>query len=115
MELKGKLKKIRGWLPKDPSFQIDTYAHSHQSPENSENIDKPLTKGQTNALAAFGITNFIMLIISSSYLVIYLITPSIWTSTLGLSLWVLIMFIMISVNYVLYRNYRRQTRLAGDA
>jgi hypothetical protein len=116
MEIKG-LKKLRGWLPKDQPYQTGTYANkkatqSSKSPENSENIDKPLTRGQTRALVAFGIANLIMLISSSSYLVIYLITPSIWASTLGLGLWVLFASVTLSVNLLLYRNYRKQTRLA---
>jgi type IV secretory pathway VirB3-like protein len=115
MELKGELEKLRGWLPKDPSFQIRTCAQSSQSIENSEDTDKPLTKGQTKALAVLGIVNLIMLISTSSYLVIYLITPSIWTSTLGLGLWVLFASVMLSANYVLYRNYRKQTKLAETA
>jgi hypothetical protein len=112
MELAKIRNRIRGWLPKDQSIQIGTYTQSSQNPEKSEDTDKLLTKGQTNALVAFGVANFIMLVLSSSYLVIYLITPSIWASTLGLSLWVLFGAVMLSVNYLLYRNYRKQTRLA---
>lgn len=115
MELKGKLEKLRGWLPKEPSFRIETYKQTSQNSENSEKIDKPLTKGQTRALVTLGIANLIMLIGNTSYLVIYLTTPSIWTTTLGLGLWVLNASIMLSVNYVLYRNYRKQTRLAEVA
>jgi type IV secretory pathway VirB3-like protein len=118
---KNRLQNLfRGWLPKDQPFQTGATASKKttlnaQSPENSENPDKPLTKGQTKALAVLGIVNLIMLISTSSYLVIYLITPSIWTSTLGLGLWVLFASVMLSANYVLYRNYRKQTKLAETA
>jgi hypothetical protein len=118
---KNRLQNLfRGWLPKDQPFQVGTYTNnkptqSSQSIENSENTDKPLTKGQTKALVTLGIANLIMLISTSSYLVIYLITPSIWTTTLGLSLWILLASVMLSVDLLLYRNYRKQTRLAEDA
>lgn len=113
MNSKNRLQNLfRGWLPKEPSFHIRTSAQSNRSIENSENTDNPLTKGQTRALVALGLANVIMLITHSSYLVIYLITPSIWTTTLGLALWVLLASVMLSVNYLLYRNYRKQTRLA---
>lgn len=77
MEMKEKLNKVRGWLPKNPQLKIGNYTQSSQNPEDNEENDKPLTKRQTNALVALAVVNFIMLIISSSYLVIYLITPSI--------------------------------------
>ncbi len=108
---------IRGWLPKDQSFQniaCETKKPTkiNQSPKNNENEDRPMTKGQIRALTVLGIANIIMLISYSSYLVIYLITPSLWSSTLGFSLWVFIVFSLLFVNFLLYMNYKRQTRMA---
>jgi hypothetical protein len=85
----------------------------NQSPKNSENQDGSMTKGQIKALVTLGIANIIMLISYSSYLAYYLITPSFQNTSLGLGLWVFIMFSMPLVNYSLYKNYRKQTRLAG--
>jgi hypothetical protein len=107
---------LRGWLPKEPPFQNGAHevsSKTNQSSKNSEIETRYMMKGQIRASTAIGMTNIIMCSIYSIYIVYYLTTPHIQNTGLGLSLLIFLSVSWILVNYLLYRNYKKQMRPVG--
>ncbi len=106
---------FRGWLPKDQPFQNGAFEISpktNQNAKNSETENSFMTKGQIRASVAIGVSSMVMFSVYAIYIVYYLITPGIQSTWLGFSLLVFLSATWVSVNYLLYRNYKKQTRLA---
>ncbi|MGD6807276.1 MAG: hypothetical protein ACQCN4_10005, partial [Candidatus Bathyarchaeia archaeon] len=106
---------IHGWLPKEQPFHgVHEAKKSTQISQSANQIEeaRPLTKREIRALTTLGIANLIMLIGYSSYFVFYMVTPSFQNTTLGLGLWAFVLFSFLSVNCLLYWNYRKQAKLA---
>lgn len=115
MNVKKRLgNQIRGWIPEDQSFQNGFFGENQgvKKPfdQRSDIENGYISRQVTRAARILGIVNIIMGSIFFCLIISFFVSPNSLGYELTTVLLIALMVSWLSINYLLFRNYKKQTQ-----